>query len=140
MQSFCFWVLSSPVATVGQTSEREWKACETPLFAAVHNRDAAEALRVVKSGVDLNARPCGVTSLAEAIVYGETNVFEELLAKGAIRTGVRFCDYTGVTDDLSVRRIEKGSWTIIRSFRGFLPKEERTMSALSELSQKDSPR
>jgi ankyrin repeat protein len=76
--SFC-----SPLVAFGQTSEKDWRDCETPLIAAVHKRDSAEAIRLIKSGVGLNAKPCDVTALFEAIVYGETNVVEELLAKGA---------------------------------------------------------
>jgi hypothetical protein len=42
--------------------------------------------------------------------------------------------------DTSCKRIEKGSRTMIRNWDGFLPKPDRTISVLSELSQKDSPR
>src|ERR1700730_765757 len=78
-----FLALCFPLVTLGQTSEKDWRDCETPLIAAVHKRDSADVIRNIKSGVDLNAKPCGVTALFEAIVYDETNVVEELLAKGA---------------------------------------------------------
>src|SRR5579863_252514 len=78
-----FWSFWSPLVARAQSSEKDWRDCETRLIAAVHKRDSADAIRILKSSVDLNAKPCGVTALFEAIVYDETKVVEELLAKGA---------------------------------------------------------
>jgi ankyrin repeat protein len=78
-----FLALSLPLITRSQASERSQRECDTPLLAAVHLRDSLEAIRLIRSGVDLNVKPCGVTALFEAIVYGDTKIVEELLAKGA---------------------------------------------------------
>jgi len=56
---------------------------DTPLIGAIHNRDVGLAIRLIREGADLNAEPCGVSALAEAIVYNNNRVVEELLAKGA---------------------------------------------------------
>jgi ankyrin repeat protein len=78
-----FLALGSPLVTRSQTTEKSWRECDTPLLAAVHKHDSGEALKLIRSGVDLNAKPCGLTALFEATVYGDTKVVEELLAKGA---------------------------------------------------------
>jgi ankyrin repeat protein len=80
---FCF-----PSISRSQTSEKSWRECDTPLLAAIHDRDSVKAVDLIRSGVDLNAKPCGVTALFEAIVYGYTKVVEELLAKGADPNGL----------------------------------------------------
>jgi ankyrin repeat protein len=80
----CF-SLGCPPLLSAQAQPKE--NCLTPLIAAIHQQDAKEAVRLIHSGADLNARACGdrsgTTALIEAIVYNETEVVETLISKGA---------------------------------------------------------
>jgi len=62
---------------------QEPKCKDTPLLAAIHDRDEVVALRFIGEGAELDAKPCGATALGEAIVLDEMQVIEELLRKRA---------------------------------------------------------
>jgi ankyrin repeat protein len=73
-----------PLALCGRPiAVQEPRCIDTPLLAAIHKRDPAVAIQVIQDRAELNAKPCGVTALAEAIVEDQTEVVEELLSKGA---------------------------------------------------------
>jgi hypothetical protein len=73
-------------AADAKTSVQDAPCPNTPLINAIHNRDAALAVRLIHEGADLDAEPCGVSALAEAIVYDDSRVVEELLDKVPVRT------------------------------------------------------
>lgn len=61
-------------------------SCESTLIKSIHDRNTAEALKIIASGADLKAA-CqsdkGTTALIEAIVFDEPEVVERLVLTGA---------------------------------------------------------
>jgi len=74
---------SLPIAADAKTPTQEAPCPDTPLISAIRNRDVGLAIRLIHEGTDLDAEPCGVSALAEAIVFNKARVVEELLTKGA---------------------------------------------------------
>jgi|SRR6267143_836534 len=79
-----FAVVFSPSIASAQVQPAK-KGCDTPLIAAIHDKNVEEAGRFIKSGADLDAKACaeGETALTESIAEGVPSVAERLILAGA---------------------------------------------------------
>jgi ankyrin repeat protein len=59
--------------------------CDTPLIAAIHNRDVSKFRKLVDTAVDLNAKACGEgeTALGESIALNMPEITKDLILAGA---------------------------------------------------------
>lgn len=78
-----FLVVCLLTASCVQALGQQTTCSDTPLIGAIHSRDVGLAVRLIRGSTDLNAEPCGVSALAEAIIYDNSRVVEELLAHEA---------------------------------------------------------